>query len=304
VPGTEASLVPISDRRALIEPHARLDLPAHEVVLRALDRRSLYRHAADVGLAPPGTVACSSAGEARAAAAGLGFPLVVKPARSVTWTNGRLRQQHARLVEGVAALEDAVASVGVPLTIQKYVPQPAIVSCAAVRAGGALLGLTVVRYARTFPVHVGSAALAVTIAPRRTLVEKIDALVRRIGWSGIFELELLELGANQFGAIDFNPRPFGWMTLAVGAGANLPALWCDHVLGRRRVPSHEARAGVHYRWEEGEIRNALTHLRRGRLPAALAVLRPHRRVVHALFRIDDPAPLLARVVSAARRRRN
>jgi predicted ATP-grasp superfamily ATP-dependent carboligase len=115
---------------------------------------------------------------------------------------------------------------------------------------------------------------------------------------------LLELRANQFGAIDFNPRPFGWMTLAVAAGANLPALWCDHVLGRRTgTQAHEARAGVHYRWEEGELRNALGHLRRGRLRAALAVLRPYRRVAHALFRIDDPAPLLARVLSAARRRR-
>jgi hypothetical protein len=91
------------------------------------------------------------------------------------------------------------------------------------------------------------------------------------------------------------------MALAVGAGANLPALWCDHVLGRRSVSPDGARVGVRYRWEDGDIGNAVAQLRRGRFRSAAAVLRPHRRVVHAHFRIDDPAPLLARMLLIAKK---
>jgi hypothetical protein len=75
--------------------------------------------------------------------------------------------------------------------------------------------------------------LAVTIAPPQPLLQQVEELLELIGWCGIFELELLELGENRFGAIDFNPRPFGWMALSIAAGANLPALWCDYVLQRR-----------------------------------------------------------------------
>jgi predicted ATP-grasp superfamily ATP-dependent carboligase len=145
------------------------------------------------------------------------------------------------------------------------------------------------------------AARATTIAPSWQLTQQIEELLDLIGWCGIFELELLELGENRFGAIDLNPRPFGWMALAIGAGANLPALWCDHVLEQSSVSPAGARTGVHYRWEDGDIRNALAQLRQGHLRSAAAVLRPYRRVIHAHFRLDDPAPLAARMLSIAQK---
>ena len=301
MPGSELSLVPISERRDLIEPYARLGLPPHQDVLCALSKPLLSRRAAAVGLRPPRSVDCSSDEEALAAAQGLEFPLLVKPAHSVTRTPGRAQQQKVQFVEDVSRLEGAVAAVRVPVTLQEYVSGASIVSCAAVRVGDRLLGLTLARYARTYPSQVGSAALATTIAPPRTLIERIEELLRLIGWCGIFELELLDLGEDRFAAIDFNPRPFGWMALAIGAGANLPALWCDHVLGRRSVSPAVARVGLHYRWEDAEIRNALAELRSGNFRSAAAVLRPYRQVVHAHFRIDDPAPLVARMLSIAQK---
>ena len=301
IPGTELSLLPISERRDLIEPFARLGLPPHEIVLRALDKPLLQSQAAAVGLAPPKSVLCSSAEEALATVPELTFPLVVKPARSVAWTDGRVRKLRAQVVRDASLFEAAVAAVGIPLTLQEYVSEPTIVSCAAVRVADRLLGLTLARYARTYPPQVGMAALATTIAPPRPLIQQIEELLERVGWRGIFELELLELGEDQFGAIDFNPRPFGWMALAVGAGANLPALWCDHVLRRHSVSPRGARVGIHYRWEDGDVGYALAQLRRGRLRSAAAVLWPHRRVVHAQFRIDDPAPLVARMFLIAQK---
>jgi predicted ATP-grasp superfamily ATP-dependent carboligase len=301
IPGSELSLLPISEWRDLVEPYTRLGLPSHEVVLRALDKPLLHSQAAAVDLIPPRSVDCPSEEEALAAARELTFPLLVKPAHSVTRAPGRVQQQRVQFVEDVSRLAGAVAAVRAPVTLQEYVSGTSIVSCAAVRAGDRLLGLTLARYARTYPPQVGSAALARTITPPRRLVERIEELLRLIGWSGIFELELLDLGENRFAAIDFNPRPFGWMALAIGAGANLPALWCDHVLRRCSVSPAGARVGLRYRWEDAEIRNALAELRSGHFRSAAAVLRPYRRVVHAHFRIDDPAPLVARMLSMAQK---
>ena len=303
VPGAEPSLLAISQWRDAIEPHVHLGLPDHKVLHRALDKSLLLGHAASVGLAPPRSVTCSTIDEALAVAARFPFPLIVKPTRSFVLTQGRrfVERLKGRVVTDATRLEAALAAVGAPLVIQEYTPRAAIVSYAGVRIGDELLGLTVARYVRTYPKLIGSAALAVTVAPAPRLTQQVEELIRLTGWCGIFELELLEFGDSRCGAIDFNPRPFGWMQLATGAGANLPAVWCDHVLGRRSVSTAAARPGVYYRWEDADLRNTLACLGEARFRDAAAVLRPRRGTVHALFKWDDPAPLLARLLMGARK---
>ena len=298
MPGAEQSMLPISERRDLIEPYTHLGLPPHKIVLRALNKPLLQSKAAAVGLAPPESIICSNHEEALEAARRFKFPLVVKPARSLARTAGHT--QHLKkvcVVRDASLFEDTVASVGIPLIVQEYISEPTIVSCAGVRANNQLLGATLAQYARTYPPQSGDAAMATTIAPPSPLIQQVEKLLELIGWCGIFELELLKLGENHFGAIDLNPRPFGWMGLAVGAGANLPAIWCDHVLGRHSVSPNVARVGVNYRWEEGDILHALTQLRHGYIRSTMVRLRPHRLAVHAHFRIDDPVPLFARICS-------
>jgi hypothetical protein len=63
----------------------------------------------------------------------------------------------------------------------------------------------------------------------------------------------------------------------------------------------DARADVYYRWEDADARHFLSQLKRGRLLAAAAVLRPHRHTVHAYFRWRDPGPLLARLLYMVRK---
>ena len=121
-----------------------------------------------------------------------------------------------------------------------------------------------------------------------------------IGWQGIFELELIRTAPERFVPIDLNPRPYGSLALAASAGVALPALWCGWLLDRDpRPPAPEsapvrARPGYRYRWEDADLRNVASCLRRGRLGAALRAARPRRRVTHAYFRLRDPLPLLVR----------
>jgi hypothetical protein len=57
---------------------------------------------------------------------------------------------------------------------------------------------------------------------------------------------------------------------------------------------------MRYRWEDADARHLVWQLRRGRLRAAAAVIRPRRRVVHAYFWRRDPGPLFARLLFMAR----
>ena len=105
-------------------------------------------------------------------------------------------------------------------------------------------------------IETSASVWSITIAPPDGLVERSLALLRAIGWRGIFDLEFVELPGGRYATIDLNPRVYGSMALTIAAGANLPGIWVAVLEGRRPRPV-VARAGVHYRWEEGEVRVVL-----------------------------------------------
>ena len=295
MPGTEASLLRLSEQRARVEPLVRLGLPPHEIVVRALDKNEMLTVAERVGLGPPPSVVCAGEDDALAAASQLGYPVLLKPAHSLLDDELGVRQRTSRPVEEADALRRELPSFGLPVTVQRRVDGPVISFGGVAVAGGRLLGLCASRYIRTWPASGGSASCTETFEPAAADVERLEEFLRQAGWEGVFELEALLLPEGRLAAIDFNPRPYGSMTLAVGAGANLPALFADHVLGRGPEPQR-ARPGVTYRWEEAEIRNLFLSLRRGRLGEALALLHPRSRSVGAFFALSDPAPLLGPMI--------
>ncbi|MGZ4256561.1 MAG: ATP-grasp domain-containing protein [Gaiellaceae bacterium] len=300
MPGTDASLVAVSEHRALIESLALVGLPSHENVLRSLDKLALLEEAAAAGLPAPPSVTCSERGEVAAAAAELGYPVVLKPPRSFVPSATGDAQRTVRIVRGERDLAAALAGFPLPVTVQRFEEGAAHVSVGGVIADGRLLGAAVSRYMRLWPPEAGSVAFSETIVPPPGLLDRTEALVGSLGSQGIFELELLDL-KDGLAVLDLNPRPYGSLSLAVTAGANLPAIWCDWLLGRDPAPV-VARAGVRYRWEDADLGHLLWQLRRGHWRAAGRVLVPHRRVTHALFKVTDPAPLAARAALIVARR--
>lgn len=297
LPGGEGSLLAISRGRELLGDVLH-GLPPAEVVDRALDKVVLLQAAEACGLAAPPSEVCTTAAEARAAARALGYPVVVKPPRSIVRTDGRMRQQAIAIAEDDEALDAAAASSATPFIAQRFEREAVRNSCAGVRVAGELRALAVARFLRMWPPRAGAASSAETIAPPRELVTRVESLLGSIGWDGIFEVEVLALPDGRFAAMDLNPRVFGWMALAGRAGANLAAIWCDALRGNTR-PLIVARPGVAYRWEDAELLHLARRLRAGRFREAGRLLRPRRPTVYGYGRWRDPAPLAARLIDAA-----
>jgi cation diffusion facilitator CzcD-associated flavoprotein CzcO/predicted ATP-grasp superfamily ATP-dependent carboligase len=298
MPVTDVSLLALSAARDAIERHTRLALPPHDVVVQALDKLGLAPAASRHGLSPPATFICHGDNDAREAASSLGFPVVAKPLRSVVMRNGVRSQAGSRFASDDASLISLVADYGGSCLVQA-VEAGAVVSMGGVFVAGRLLAQANSRYRRTWLPDAGSACYSETIEISPELNQRAAALLTELGWEGIFELELIERGPGDWAAIDLNPRPYGSLALAIGAGANLPAVWTAHALGIETAPVR-ARAGVVYRWEDADLRHALWQCRNGNVAAAGRVLRVHRHTVHPYFELRDPLPLLARTWSLAK----
>src|SRR5207249_4265801 len=119
LPGSDGSLLAVSRHRERLEPYVRLGLPSHEVVERSLDKRALLESAERSGLPSPETIACSGAEEAFVAARALGFPVVIKPVRSIFEVDGVPRRSGSLLVSGDHELERVLHDYGDPCLLQR-----------------------------------------------------------------------------------------------------------------------------------------------------------------------------------------
>ena len=105
--------------------------------------------------------------------------------------NGVARRECSRLLEDEAEVAPVLDLLGGACIVQRCV-SGSVVSFGGVATDSGLLGYVVSRYARTWPALAGNVAFSETIVPPAGLVEKVEELVGRIGWFGLFELELIE----------------------------------------------------------------------------------------------------------------
>jgi predicted ATP-grasp superfamily ATP-dependent carboligase len=298
--GTDASLLAISRHRDRFSPYVELGLPEHAVVLRALDKAALAEAATAAGLAPPEGRVVDGLDDARAATDAFGYPVVVKPLHTAVEHDGVVQRAASRIAFDEPRVRAELAALGGSGIVQRRVPG-SVISFGGVATDEGLLGHVVSRYHRTWPPEGGNVASSETIAPPAGLVERVQTLVAELGWTGLFELELIELGNGEWAAIDFNPRAYGSLSLARAAGVPLAALWCRWLLGERAQHVPSARIGVRYRWEDADLRHLAWRLgASGSRQTALHVARPHRDTTHAYFELRDPAPLLARAFQVMR----
>ena len=263
------------------------------MVEACVDKELLTRRALETGFAPPATTRCLTVDDGRSAARRLGYPVIIKPPRSFSAAHGGERKPV------VAADEDALAvaaeRLGAPFLVQEFLGDTPVVSCAGVAVEGRLLGLVTSRYARVWPPSRGSAACSVSFAPPAALHTRVARLVASLGWSGVFEIELLERRDGALAAIDFNPRLYGSLALAVRAGSNLPAIWCRYLL-EQKLTDRQPTAGLRYRWEDGELLSLLRALVRRELRTASSIVRSGHDVVWAHYEAGDAGPLVARLI--------
>jgi predicted ATP-grasp superfamily ATP-dependent carboligase len=292
IPGSDASLLAVSEHRSRLEGSTRLGLPSREAVRRTVDKELLLEVAASVGLPAPPSRICADADEALEAASDLGYPVVLKPVQSFLPQNGGLRQHGVSLVPDAATLAEQAREFPSPFIVQRF-ERAGFLSCTGVVADNRLLALTTSRVLRLWPPVAGMHSFSETVPVPRGLADRVRALLGTLEWQGIFQLQMLELGNGHVSVIDLNPRVFASITLDASAGANLAAVWCDWLLGRNPSPV-VARPARRYRWEEGELCHVAWQLRHRRLRAAVAAARPRRHVTHSWFRVTDPGPLVAR----------
>ncbi|MGH2985222.1 MAG: ATP-grasp domain-containing protein, partial [Solirubrobacterales bacterium] len=284
LPGTEAALVLLSEAAERFAPGVAMGCPSRATVRRATDKRSVNEAAERAGLRVPPT---------GRPAAGTVFPAVVKPARSEhSAPDGRLRHLDVRLVTDETELRAAVSGMPGEVLVQPYLRAP-IRTVNGVAWRGELVTCVHQRADRIWRPDCGVLSAAHTVPRDLDLEHRGARLLAELGWSGIFNMQFLQHDGAPL-LIDLNPRPYQSLALAIAAGANLPAIWVDLLLGRPpRLGGY--RAGVRWRHLRDDLLAILAAARSADRRAAGGGVLPRAGTVPAVFSIRDPVPTVAMV---------
>lgn len=299
----DAELLVISEHRerlGAVVPH-----PPHPVLLRGLDKLELMDAARDAGLEVPETWEAGSA-----TGAGVDGAVIVKPrlrlASGGPELGGRLGTRVATSAGEVREFVSRIESAGGSALIQE-------------RLGGVLTAWSGVRdergnvlaevqqdALRLWPPGGGVSARAVTVPVSPEISAGARALLERLSWSGLVQLQFIRPADGRARLIDLNPRFYGSLALAIGAGVNLPAVWAAAATGREAVAG-VARVGERYQWLTGDLQAEIAGSGRPAPGGLFGVLRWAVGARHSVFKARDPLPAvwylahLLRVWTARRR---
>ncbi|RMF85520.1 MAG: hypothetical protein D6739_04360, partial [Nitrospirae bacterium] len=313
IPVTERTLVPLAFGLGPEEGAERVAMAPPRSLEVVLDKRRTVALARRVGVAVPRSVAVSTVEEAVAEAERLGYPVVLKPARSigrrgdtrvtraVAYAHGReeLRPQvEAALAVGEVVLQEYFQGIGVGIEL--------LAERGRIRAAFQHHRL------HELPLTGGGSCLRQSVPIEPMLRDAAARLVEALRWHGVAMVEFKwDPARRDYRLMEVNGRLWGSLPLPVAAGLDFPALLYDLHTGGRPAPPRGVRHGVVCRKLSADLEWYLQVLRlpaaerRRYLPSLAAMAADLARVVAPSHHFDvqelrDPLPGLvdlARVAS-------
>lgn len=304
LPMTERTTLPISAMRAALhEAGARTVLPAHDVVLRAFDKRQTLALADSLGIRVPKTVVITSPDLASSIARELPYPVVLKPSTSEELTSSGSRSTGAPLyatdpqsfLKAYARISEGCSAV----LVQEFVEGVGVGYFALMRRGELRAEFAHRRIRDVRPTGSGS-SLRVSTAPEPRTRAAALSLLEGLGWHGVAMVEFRQRDDGTPVFLEINGRFWNSLALAVHSGADFPAWMAELAASGDVTAKAPYRVGVRCRWLLGDFRHLVEVLRGppagfpgrfpGRLDTVWSFLRPFGGTRHDNFIWSDPLP--------------
>ena len=266
LPGQEQALDPLCEHGDMLPDEAILPYPSLASVRTLRHKPSLEALVGPAGLAVPETLAEGPAGAL--AADPPQAPCVVKsPGLSRALTVARVVETREELLALLGRLPEDE-----PVLIQERATGPLIGLALVLDRDGEVVASFQQEATLLWPLAAGGSRRATSVAPDDALVQAAARLLRAAGFWGFAQMQFL-----------------------TARGINLPAVWHAVALGEP-VGDTSYRAGVSYRWLEGELAAAAKGAWRELLR------RPPAPRSGAMWAADDPLPSTLLALGSAWRR--
>lgn len=298
LPNSDEAVALLSRHRDVLTEYFRVPIPSWDVVKNVYIKKNTYKVAEKHGIPVPKTYDFADIDEL--IQQNVKFPLVMKPSiRDNFYNKTKLKALKIESKQELAQTYRWMSQVIDPseILIQEFIPggPKNLYSFCPFFKDGKVITAIMARRARQHPMDFGHAstyAETVEIAEMRNLAEKF---LNAIGYYGIGEVEFMYDTRDQvFKLIELNPRIWGWHSLAIAAGADLPYLLYRDML------NEDIRAGEvknNLKWVRliTDVPTVFSELLKGKVRLIDYVKTMRGPKTFAVFSLDDPFPFFAEI---------
>jgi predicted ATP-grasp superfamily ATP-dependent carboligase len=251
---------------------------------------------------PRGSVVASVA-EAARVAAHLGYPVILKPARSRMLISDRIVATSVCRAQDAAELQQLLEVAPwfpqLPVIVQEYVPGHGTgIFCLYDRDRA--LAWFAHRRLREKPPSGGVSVLCESVPVDPTLQDYADSLLRAARYRGVAMVEFRMGNNGRPYIMEVNARFWGSLQLAIDCGVDFPWLYYQMMTDAPVVAVADYAVGRRLRWLLGDVDNLLIQLRDPalRIVEKLSAMRRFgtttfdRSCRQEVFHWSDPAPAL------------
>lgn len=236
LPVTDEVIQPLSHARERFEGVCRLAIPSREALEAVTDKSRTLELARELGVPVPRTREAQTPGEAREAAAELGWPLVLKPAASRLYRPGAgpmestLESFSVSYADSIDALLEALRPLSgrCRVLLQEYSPGVGEGVELLAHEGRVLAAFQHRRLAEV-PLTGGRSAWRESVALDPELFAHASKLVEALRWTGLIMVEFKVGDLPRL--MEVNGRVWNSLPLAVHSGMDFPARLVDLTLG-------------------------------------------------------------------------
>jgi predicted ATP-grasp superfamily ATP-dependent carboligase len=284
----------------------RLMAPQHASYEKLTDKASLVESAVKLGIPVPTTQIARSAAAAISAAHQIGFPVVLKPARSRYLKGTEIVSTSVEIVENPgrlsAVLDRSKWISDLPCLVQRFIPGHGA-GIFALYASSRPVAWFAHRRIREKPPTGGVSVLSES-APIDPVMQ--SAAIKLLGAAELTGTAMVEFRVATDGTpylMEVNCRFWGSLQLAIDCGVDFPWLSYQVMQGLPVDEPHPYVVGRRLRWLMGDLDSLIIELRQGpsvardKARAVVAFLRsfadPYCR--QEIMRISDPAPAIREI---------
>jgi predicted ATP-grasp superfamily ATP-dependent carboligase len=263
VPMTEPALLALLPERDRLS-NVLIPFADADVFSAISDKQAVLTAAARAGIATPEQTVLDDASSAFDTAS-ITYPVVVKPARSVSTGAGdrlKLSVRHAASAQELESVLQDMDPRAYPLLLQQRVVGPGV-GIFVLLWDGKLLAQFAHRRIREQPPSGGISVYRESIEVDPELLRRSVSLLTDFAWRGVamIEYKLDERTGTPY-LMEINGRFWGSLQLAIDAGVDFPQLLVAAATGQTPAPVTRFRTDVRSRWFWGDVDHLLARLRR------------------------------------------
>lgn len=298
-PSTDDFVRIVAQHRSCLSEHYLVALPPWETVQFLYDKRLTHRLAEEREVPVPKTYNPRDVNDL--ISLNLDYPLVIKPVISKHFMAATKKKAYrANNQEELISLYQKATEIMGPseILIQDLIPGRAENLYSFVgffRDGIPIAGLSA-RRLRQHPMEFGRASTYVEVVNCPELERLATQLLTGIAFSGLAEVEFMyDQKDERFELLEVNPRIWGWHTIAIRAGLDLPYLAYADAIGEQ-VPVGSAREGVKWVRLVTDIPTVVSEILSGGMTMRQYLKSMSGDVEFAVLSFSDPLPFIADVL--------